>query len=658
MTPQTISSDVPAPSQEWLEEPTPPKKEMYSNPENYAFAQEEYKKLMATYKARYELHDDSCNFQAEKEEIIKNANKNPFRCVVYETDPKTGQPKIDPKSGTCIEKSYPNYDFFCPINEEEKALGYGGSAKKEGFKTALVAKWIIDPTNNLPFKTDMKTGILYFYDGKTWTRHGEPYLKKIVSIILGKENRESHFKNIKFDVESRTLCKIEFSKKIAVENGILDLEATPITLEPFSPKEMTFYSLPVTYNPNVDPRKLDGWLEFLKQVVNPEDIPLLQEWFGYCFLPSLPFHKTLWIWGKGRNGKGVYDRTIQGIIGADNCHEFRLEVLDERFKLKGFYGKLYAVCSEPASNKVFRTEIFQKLTGGDRIEAEFKGKNEDVRFVNCAKITIIGNKFSKVDNPTEAFKDRMMFVKFTRFFSDEERIHDLEQKWLGDSEQRSAIFNWGLEGLLQSFSQNGFTKTQEQRQTEIEFERISNPVSAFQKDIGIIAKGLVTTRTAALEAYQQYTETHGIPLQKNYQSDFTKQMQTLAPKVRDGWTKVEGKNQRAWLNFGIKPFESEKGYEGEPQEPQQPHPFILTDFSKDDSKNIENKSGVVSVVNVAVPKEERDGIDYQQLSCYVCGKGIYENDWVTNDFTENKPCHRKCHDDLKAQLKSGPLEAS
>jgi len=275
--------------------------------------------------------------------------------------------------------------------------------------------------------------------------------------------------------------------------------------------------------------------------------------------------------------------------------------LDERFALKDFYGKLYAVSSEPASNKVFRTEIFQKLTGGDRIEAEFKGKNENVRFVSCAKITIIGNKFSRVDNPTDAFKDRMLFVKFTRFFSDEERIHDLEKNWLDDPEQRSAIFYWGLEGLVRIFSQNGFTKTKEQRQTEIEFERIINPASAFQKEVGIIKKGLVTTRTAALEAYQQYTEAYGIPLQKNYQSDFTKQMQTLAPKVRDGWIKVEGKNQRAWLNLGIKPIESEKSYDGEPQEPQQPHPFILTDFSKEYSKNIDNKSGVVSVVNVAVP---------------------------------------------------------
>lgn len=567
---------------------------------------------MERYQARYNLHE-------ALEEIEAETMKDPFLCLIYEIDPNTGQPKIDPKTGHRIKKSYPIYEAFIAERDD---------GTKEPFKPAKVAKWIDDNEN---FKTDMKTEIVYYYDGKFWTRHGEPYLRKIISQILGDEEKESLSRNVQFALRNLTLSKIDFCKKIAVENGLLNLETNPIELEPFSPKEMTFYSLPVTYNPSVDPHKIDNWLEFLKQVAHPDDIPLLQEWFGYCLLPSFPFHKTLWIYGKGRNGKGVFDRTIQGILGADNVHSFRLEYLDERFALKDFYGKLYAVSSEPASNRIFRTETFQKLTGGDRIEAEFKGKNEKVSFPNCAKITIIGNKFSRVDNPTDAFKDRMMFVKFTRFFSDGERIHDLEKIWLNDPEQRSAILNWALEGLVRLYSQNGFTKTKEQEQTEIEFERISNPESAFQKDVGIIAKGLVTTRTAALEAYQQYSEAHGIPLQKNYQSAFTKQMQTLAPKVRDGWTKVEGKNQRAWINFGLKTNGDQ------PQQPQQPHHFILTEFGDESSKNIENKKGVVSVVNVAssddkvlhfnrTPPNERHGCDnchgleavFQQGDNYFC----------------------------------------
>ena len=109
-----------------------------------------------------------------------------------------------------------------------------------------------------------------------------------------------------------TYEQIEFSQKLACENGLLDL--TTLTLTPFNEKEMVFHKIPVTYNEGVDKNKLNNWLEFLKQVANPEDIPLLQEWFGYCYLARLSkLHKALWIHGHGRNGKGVFDRTIKGI---------------------------------------------------------------------------------------------------------------------------------------------------------------------------------------------------------------------------------------------------------------------------------------------------------------------------------------------------------
>ena len=39
--------------------------------------------------------------------------------------------------------------------------------------------------------------------------------------------------------------------------------------------------------------------------------------------------------------------------------------------------------------------------------------------------------------------------------------------------------------------------------------------------------------------------------------------------------------------------------------------------------------------------------------CYICGKPIFEEDSPCDDFTEHKPAHRKCYEDLKAQLKNG-----
>lgn len=70
------------------------------------------------------------------------------------------------------KKQYPSYEGF--IEELD-------NGEKLPFKPALVAKWLMENEN---FKTDLKTGMLYFFDGRSWTANGEAYLHKIISTIL------------------------------------------------------------------------------------------------------------------------------------------------------------------------------------------------------------------------------------------------------------------------------------------------------------------------------------------------------------------------------------------------------------------------------------------------------------------------------------------
>ena len=447
-----------------------------------------------------------------------------------------------------------NYWTFCPEDEDGKRR----------FKPQLVADWL---KANYHFKTDKATDMLFYGDDETgiWQKRGEVFLKQILARILGLENRKAHYNNILHDLKSITYEDIVFSKKIACENGFLD----PVTMDFTKPTldEMVYYHIPVIYNLNVDPSKLMHWLEFLKQVASADDIPFLQEWSGYLLLTEYMFHYALWIHGKGRNGKGVYDRTMKGILGEGNVVGVGLEELDgsHRFALANYYGKLYAVSSEPVTNKIFRTELFQKLTGGDLIEAELKGVNDRLKFVNCAKLTIIGNKFPKIHNPTIAFTDRMRFVEFAKYFSEKERTPNLERVWLNDPEQKSAILNWMLAGLQRLLSQCHFTQSKSQKETEILFERTSDTVGSFQKEMGMYSKEFVITRTKAYEAYADYCEAIGvIPESK---PDFTQQMQRLAPKVKDGYTREDGKKVRAWIGIVFKILDG-LNLNGLPQTPQ------------------------------------------------------------------------------------------
>ena len=64
--------------------------------------------------------------------------------------------------------------------------------------------------------------------------------------------------------------------------------------------------LTVAYNPDAPtPKK---WLQFLSELLQPEDIPTLQEFFGYCLLPTTKGQKMLMLIGKGGEGKMDMER--------------------------------------------------------------------------------------------------------------------------------------------------------------------------------------------------------------------------------------------------------------------------------------------------------------------------------------------------------------
>lgn len=508
-------------------------------------------------------------------------------------------------------KYYPTYAFFCDNPED-----FADPTKLKGFKTARVSHWLAE---NEHFKNDRKTDMFYYGDEEkgVWKLNGETELREIVTKIMGDNDTKYHFSNILHTLKGLTTRDIEFSNKVSLENGLFDLETKELTKQTLN--EMPFFKYPVTYDPEAN--DLGDWLTYLNEVAKPEDIPLLQEWMGYCLYPDYRIHAALFIYGKGRNGKGVYDRTILGLVGKDNATHVSLAEINVRFSLKEFYGKIYHSSSEPPTHKPFRTETFQRLTGGDMIDAEFKGKNERVKFVNRAKMTIIGNNFPKILNPTIAFKDRVKFVEFSKFIEKENRVPYLENIWLNDPKKKSALFNWALEGLHRLLSNGVFTESKTQEETEIEFQRASDTPNAFIAEMGIIDRNLVTTRSDARRFYEEYCDANGLDL--STKSEFTKAMQGLAPKVKDGSTRISGKKERAWLGFGVKDLEQMEQMEQQNIPTKTQTHLILK----------ENENSVPSVPSV--PKSEKPILNvYRVINGEPCSCGKFAVTMELHDTVE------------------------
>lgn len=98
--------------------------------------------------------------------------------------------------------------------------------------------------------------------------------------------------------------------RIHVANGTYHLDGT------FSAeKDYCRNRLPVSYQPDA-PQPVT-WLNFLSQLLEPEDILTLQEFIGYCFIPSTKGQKMLMLTGKGGEGKSRIGVVLRALLGTN-----------------------------------------------------------------------------------------------------------------------------------------------------------------------------------------------------------------------------------------------------------------------------------------------------------------------------------------------------
>ena len=376
---------------------------------------------------------------------------------------------------------------------------------KGKLSTELLAHWI---HINLNFKTDMDTDTLYFYNGKAWIPNAEPYLRKIVNYCLNEETKQALYQNIEFNLKTHSYDKIKLGTNLSCLNGILNSETHEF--KDFTPEEMTLYQIDTTYDPDA-PVPLE-WLDFVNSIVEPEDIATLQEWSGYMLLPDYRYHKVLWCIGEGRNGKGVWTRTMQEILGVQNTSRIGINEFDGKhsFSMANLYGKLANFSSEPSIQDELNTELLKFATGQDTLDAEIKFAQKRLSFTNIAKISVFANFFPNCTDTSKGWLERILFLRFPFEFTGSKAIPNLEQRWLNDPKKRSGVLNWMLEGLQHLLKQGGFTYGKSHDEMINNYLRESDTISAFIRECGLKDKENTCTRPEATFAYNAYCDFYGL----------------------------------------------------------------------------------------------------------------------------------------------------
>jgi putative DNA primase/helicase len=177
------------------------------------------------------------------------------------------------------------------------------------------------------------------------------------------------------------------------------------------------------------------------------------------------------------NGKSKFLELLRRFIGKDNCCSTELDtLLSSRFEVTRLHKKLVCQMGETNFSEIKKTSILKKLSGGDLIGFEYKGK-DPFEENNYSKIIIATNNLPTTDDKTIGFYRRWLIVDFPNQFSEKKDIlKDIPDEEYGILAVRCLSI---LKDLLdkREFSNEGSIELRRRR-----YEDRSDPLEKFMKE--------------------------------------------------------------------------------------------------------------------------------------------------------------------------------
>ena len=245
----------------------------------------------------------------------------------------------------------------------------------------------------------------------------------------------------------------------------------------FTPdKEWAMNRMPINYDPEAPAPK--RWLQFMKGLLDEDDILTLQEYLGYCLIPTNRGQTMLMIIGKGGEGKSRISAVMQGLFGA-NMNMGNISKLEsDKFNPANLEYKLLFIDDDIKMEALSSTNTIKTIVTCDGLmEMERKGK-QPFQGVMYSKLLCLGNGTLKsLHDKSIGFYRRQIIIQTKN--KPAGRVDDpyLKDKLL---EELPGILNWCLEGLMRLIrNYYKFTISEKSRQLKSNCMESENNIQAF-----------------------------------------------------------------------------------------------------------------------------------------------------------------------------------
>ena len=322
---------------------------------------------------------------------------------------------------------------------------------------------------------------------------------------------------------------------INFKNGVWDIENKELI--PHDSKYLQTIQIPhevKEYVPFTETRLYDF---FRKTKLPKEDIKMMLRYMAYCMTTDYGLKTFMILVGQSNTGKSVLIRFVENLVGRQNTSALSMHELNVRFYPAQLYGKLLNSCADNKTLPLSSIENLKKVTGGDLIMHEKKGK-EPFFFTSFAKLLFSFNQLPlQLEEKSNAFYKRMRVLRMNNeLFLNNEYVNDL-----CSDESIEEVIPY----LLSLLPLTEIPRTKLSNSCVEALRQDSDSVHAFLSKMCIEDEEAIVGKNVLYQAYSEFCIESGREAHKK--QNFLRSLRSL------GFVETRNKNREAaWKGISLK----------------------------------------------------------------------------------------------------------
>lgn len=412
-------------------------------------------------KKALKYNEESCNPPLDEDEvktIVDSMIKTDKTNKANNVEKSINESKLDSSNEDDLKVDWISFDETGTVNINDKKF----------------AEWYV------------KRNELYCINDRFYTRYGQisdnEFRNNIHNIIGGiiTTRLSAKVESLLASVKNEAFTKLDAPDKYKVQFDNISFDVRHGKLEECD-TFFTLHQIPHNYDAKADCPKFK---RFINNLFYEEDIPVIQEYLGYCLVPNTLAQTALFIVGEGGEGKSRITILMEHIIGHDNVVIGDFIGLQDKFSTTSLDKQMMFIDDDLSLEALDDTSNFKKIvTAETTMEVEPKGKpkykTKLYSRILCCGNGAIQSKFDRSDG----FYRRLLISKV-------KPVHyDKPDRTLSDQLDKEipGIINWLLEGLCRVV-RNGFIIEPSVRMTQ-ELQSVrdsSDTIQLFMSDEQLI----------------------------------------------------------------------------------------------------------------------------------------------------------------------------